>query len=231
MIKVILFDLDGVIFDFKKTEKHAIEKTFQHYQIPIDASMIAYYHQLNDSMWKKFEQNQLTKDEVTFGRFKIFLEHYGYDIDAVRFAADFQNALASGYYLYDDAYDILETLSKDYRLFAVTNGVSRTAYKRLDGTNTSQFFENVFVSEDLHAQKPSLEYFRQVMDAIEDFNPNEAILVGDSLTSDIQGAKNIHVYSVYLNRQHVKNETTIIPDKEIDRLDNLYEVLKEVNSL
>ena len=229
MITTLLFDLDGVILNFLKAEDISLKNTIEGYGIPFNAEVEATYHRINRHLWDEFEKGTVTKDRVTLGRFKDFLEAIGEERDYIQMGKDYQNGLAYCYYLYEDAYEVLERLAKKYRLYAVTNGVSFTAYNRLRGTDTLKFFNDVFVSEDLGAQKPSLEYFDQVIERIGDLNKEETILIGDSLTSDIQGAKNMGVRSVYLNRLNLVDRSPIIPDYMISNLYELEELLTKLS--
>ena len=220
-----MFDLDGVIFDFKKAEEHSFIETFKKIGIEVDETLFKRYHQINDQLWKAFELGQVTKDEVTIGRFKQLFEQLGVDYPYDRFANAYQEGLADGYFLIPQAKATLETLSSSYRLFAVTNGVSKTAFKRLKGTETLQYFQDVFVSEDLHAQKPSMDYFNQVFSRIEAFDHKTTLLIGDSLTSDIQGANNAGLDSCWINTTQQPLTGTAIPTYQITHIEDIFEIL------
>lgn len=221
----LLFDLDGVIFDFKKAEEHSFIETFRKIGIEVDEPLFKRYHQINDQLWKEFELGHVTKDEVTIGRFKHLFEQLELDYPYDRFASDYQDGLADGYFLIPHAKETLETLSSAYRLFAVTNGVSKTAFKRLKGTDTLQYFQDVFVSEDLHAQKPSMEYFNQVFSRIEAFDPKTTLLIGDSLTSDIQGANNAGLDSCWINAAKQPLNGPAVPTYQITHIEDIFEIL------
>lgn len=223
---ILLFDLDGVILDFKKAEEASFINTFKKYGVEVTEEIFQKYHVLNKKLWHDFELGLITKEEVTIGRFKQFFKMQNYDFDYKKFADEYQSGLADGFFLMPEAKEILADLSKTYRLFAVTNGVSRTAYRRLQGTDTLKYFKEVFVSEDLNAQKPSLEYFSQVLKRIEPYDLNRILLIGDTLSSDILGANNILVDSVWLNIEHLQNNTKAIPTYEIDCLKDIYKILE-----
>lgn len=223
--KTLLFDLDGVIFDFKKAEEHSFIETFKKIGIEVDETLFKLYHQINDQLWKVFELGQVTKEEVTVGRFKQLFTCLKLDYSYECFAETYQAGLAEGYFLIPHAKETLATLAKTYRLFAVTNGVSQTAFQRLRGTDTLQYFQDVFVSEDLKAQKPSMEYFNQVFNRIENFEPESTLLIGDSLTSDIQGANNAKLDSCWINTDQVPLTGSAIPTYEIPHIEDIFEIL------
>lgn len=225
MLRNLLLDLDGVIFNFKKAESVSLQNAFEFYHIAYDKDTIDLYHTINDRLWADFEKGLVTKEEVTNGRFVKLFETLNVDVDAKMFAKFYQDGLASSYFLYGDVLPFLEEMSSKLRIYAITNGVSKTAFQRLEGTDTRKYFLDVFVSEDLNAQKPSLDYFNQVMDRIKGFNKEESIIVGDSLSSDIQGALNIQVQSIYLNRYHKENISNIKPDYEVSSLEEVRDII------
>lgn len=223
--EIILFDLDGVILDFKQCEKASFENTFKQYNIEVNEQLFNLYSKINHQLWHDFELGKVTKNEVTCGRFKILFEKLGLDIDSNEFANQYQNGLAEGYFLMPEAKEILETLSLNYRLYAVTNGVSKTAFSRLKGTDTLKYFKDVFVSEDLNAQKPSIEYFEKVFNKIQPFKKEKVLLIGDTLTSDILGANQANIDCCWLNIDHLVNQTKAKPDYEIDCLKDIFKIL------
>ena len=223
--RILLFDLDGVIFDFDKTEQYAFKEGFLKIGIEVEERLWSLYQSINQQLWKDFELKKVSKEEVTIGRFKILFDTLTIKADATQFAHDYQNLLAKGYFLIEDAKNVLSTLTKDYRLFAVTNGVSSTAFSRLRGTDTLKYFEEVFVSEDLKAQKPSFEYFSQVFNRIVHFEKESTLLIGDSLTSDILGANIAGIDSCWLNMKSLKNDTKAIPTYEMNEISKIFEIL------
>lgn len=224
---ILLFDLDGVILDFKKAEQMSFIQTFKQYGIEVNNELFQLYSQINHQLWKDFELGLISKEEVTQGRFLKLFEKLGVDIDYKEFANRYQLGLADGHFLMDGAKELLEDLSKYYRLYAVTNGVSKTAFSRLTHTDTLKYFIDVFVSEDLEAQKPSIEYFEKVFKRIEPFKLDEILLIGDTLTSDIQGANNVNIDSCWLNINHQENDTLAKPTYIINSLKQIYSVLEE----
>lgn len=229
MITTLLFDLDGVVLNFLKAEEISLAKVFQDYGIPYGGKEEKLYHTINRHLWDEFEKGTVDKDRVTLGRFVDLFDALHIDADGIQAARQYQNGIAYCFEAYQDALDILPELAKKYRIYAVTNGVDFTAHNRLKGTDTAKYFLDVFVSESIGAQKPSLEYFNYVMDHIDYFDVNSTVLIGDSLTSDIQGAKNIGVTSIYLNRTAKENTSTIIPDHTISSLYELEPLLASLS--
>lgn len=226
--RILLFDLDGVILDFKRAEQQSFRETFLRFGFTPDADLFSRYLKINERRWKAFEDGEMTKEECTVGRFTELFSGIGFSGDAAQFAKEYQDGLGDGHFLMPHAREVLEALSPRFALYVVTNGVSSTAYRRLRGTDTERYFRKIFVSEELKAQKPSMAYFRQVFADIPDFSRERALLIGDSLSSDIQGAENAGIDCCYVNLGHKKNETALRPTYEIDDLRALLTILETV---
>ena len=84
--------------------------------------------------------------------------------------------------------------------------------------------EKAFVSQEIGYNKPSLEYFQRCFAQIPDFDPEKAMMVGDSLTSDIQGGINAGIKTCWVNPDHKTGH--IRPDYEIESLAQLYDLLE-----
>lgn len=222
--KTLLFDLDGVLFDFNRAQEYTFTTCFNQIGVETTQSLFNYYEKINKTLWEAFELNQITKEEVTIGRFITLFKELNIKEDPVSFSKYYQSTLASCLFLCEGAKEVLEKVSQNYRLYAITNGVSKTAFSRLKGTDTLKYFKAVFVSEDLHAQKPSKAYFDQVMNAIENFELETTLIIGDSLSSDIQGACNIGCDSCWISDQS-QDFTKVKPTYQIKNIKELIKIL------
>lgn len=95
--------------------------------------------------------------------------------------------LSQGHDLLGNSKEIIGRLKPDYALYIVTNGVAKTQYQRLNDSNMTSFFNDIFVSEEVGYQKPMKEYFDYVFERIPSFEREKTLIVGDSLASDILG--------------------------------------------
>jgi len=200
----LLFDADGTLLDFKKTEKYALEYTFSKYHIPLTDDTLEKYENINSKLWKQFEEGIIDKKTVVYTRFVELFKKLGIEEDGVAFEDEYQAALGRGGYLLEDVHDILQELSKNYSLYIVTNGVSQTQYSRLKSTDIQKYFKDVFVSEDIGYQKPQKEYFDYCFKRIEDLDLNTTLIIGDSLTSDIQGGINVNIDTCWYNPDSIR---------------------------
>ncbi|WP_195267720.1 YjjG family noncanonical pyrimidine nucleotidase [Eubacterium sp. 1001713B170207_170306_E7] len=222
----LLFDADGTLMDFKKTEAQALDQTFRKYGVHPTREILDLYADINHGLWKDFEHGLIDKDTLVTSRFRLLFLELGLDIDGDAFEADYQPALGRGAFLIDGAYDLCRALKPDFRLYIITNGVSSTQYSRLSATGLDKLMDGVFVSEDAGAQKPQKEFFEYMAARIPSYNPAESLVIGDSLTSDIQGGINAGIDTCWYNPGREKNSLGIHADYEIHTLGALPSLLK-----
>lgn len=222
----LLLDADDTLLDFRQTEKAALENTFDEYGLTLTDEIRDIYKTVNHELWSAFERGEITKETITSTRFQRVFDTVGYHVDGHTFHLDYQKALGRGYFLIDGAKELCEKLAGKYRLYCVTNGVAATQYSRLSGSGLGDYFDNIFVSEEIGHQKPSKDYFSAVFKSIGRFNPSNALIVGDSLTSDIQGGKNTGIDTCWYNPSGKTAESAVKADYEIRKLDELMPILE-----
>lgn len=222
----LLLDADDTLLDFAKTEKNALDLTFRRYGLTLTEEIRAIYHTVNHGLWAAFERGEISKETVTSTRFSRLFAEVGYAANGSTFSRDYQKALGEGYFLIDGAKELCEKLAGSYRLYCVTNGVAATQYSRLAGSGLNDYFSDVFVSEAIGHQKPSKHYFDAVFNAIPRFSPEKAMIVGDSLTSDIQGGKNTGIDTCWYNPSGQRPKAELAADYEIRKLDELLPILE-----
>lgn len=201
--KYLLFDVDGTLLDFDKAEQYALKYTFKNYDLPLTNEINQRYEEINKQLWKDFENGLIDKKTVVYTRFVHLFKEFNIDKDGIAFEDDYQKALGQGYFVLPHAHEILDKLSKKYPLYVVTNGVSQTQYSRLKGTHIDEYFQDIFVSEDIGYQKPSKEYFNYCFQKINDIDLSQTLIIGDSLSSDIQGGINAGIDTCWFNPKYI----------------------------
>ncbi len=126
---------------------------------------------------------------------------------------------------YPDVRHALEHLRATYRLALLTNGSVGLQNEKLDASKLRSFFETVTVSGEIGIGKPDPRVFRLVLKRL-DLPSDSAVMVGDSLGSDIAGARSAGLRSIWVNRENRPNDATVAPDAEIPTLSELPTVLK-----
>lgn len=201
----LYFDLDNTLLDFSAAEHKAIQKLFALHTLPISDEKIAKYSAINLTWWERFEKGEIKKEEIYSGRFREYLNFYGFDGNPEKMAEDYFDFLSEGYDLIDGADKALEHIkSKGYTICITTNGMSRTQYRRIDNCSIKQYFDYIFVSEDAGHQKPETEYFDYVMANTPEKDKSKILVIGDSMSSDILGGINFGVDTCWLNPKHNK---------------------------
>ena len=228
MIKYVLFDLDDTLLDFKKAEAAAITKTFQHVGIPVSDELIKRYSQINDMQWRRLEKGELTREQVLVVRFDILFEELGLKIPSEMVQATYEYLLGVGHYFIDGAEELLESLYGRYKLYIVSNGTANVQERRIKSAGIGKYFENIFVSEYIGAAKPKKEFFDACFAQIPDFDKDEAIIVGDRLSSDILGGINAGVRTCWFNPKNCSPNYEIPADFEIHSLAELPGLLEKI---
>ena len=228
MIRNILFDLDNTLLDFTWAERRALTETLKQLGISPCESTLQRYSQLNLEQWKLLEQGKLSRSQVKLRRYQLLFEELGVDASPARAAAIYEGLLGQGHRFMEGAPELLDALFPRYRLYLVTNGTAAVQKGRIASARLAGYFQDIFISEEVGADKPSPEYFRRCFARIPDFSPMETVIVGDSLTSDIQGGKNAGIATVWMNPRGLPRESEPIPDFEITDLQQLPGILEKL---
>lgn len=226
MIEFLFLDLDDTILDFHKAERIAISKTIRDFGLEPTEEVLNRYHVINIWHWEQLEQGKLTRAEVLENRFGVLFREYGVEADQAACARAYEQNLAIGHYFLPGAEEAVDALSKKYRLFLASNGTASVQKGRMTSANLYRFFEKVFVSQEIGHNKPSRAYFDAAFAQIPGFDPEKAMIVGDSLTSDIRGGIQAGIKTCWVNPRHLPARPDIQPDYEIEALHQLEALLE-----
>ena len=227
MIEFLFLDLDDTILDFKKAEYIAIGKTIRDFGVEPTEAIRHRYHVINKWHWEQLELGKLTRPEVLENRFKVLFRELGVEVDAYACARTYEKNLSIGHYFLPGAEEAVEALSKKYRLFLASNGTASVQKGRMTSANLYRFFEKVFVSQEIGHNKPSKAYFDACFAQIPGFDRTKAMMVGDSLSSDIKGGINAGIATVWVNPSH-GDCGDIRPNYQIEALSQLEELLESL---
>ncbi len=228
MIDTVFFDLDNTIFDFNKAEHIALAKTLEELGIPPSEETCTRYSVINLAQWKLLEKGVITRREVKLRRFRLLFEELGVPAAPEEAAARYESLLGIGHYFMDGAEELLQTLYGNYRLYPVQKG-------RLESAQLQKYFEDIFISEEIGFNKPDIRYFESCFSRILSFSRETSVIVGDSLTSDIQGGINAGIRTVWFYPEREASgtageEEAVRPDREIRKLMELPELLRNWDS-
>jgi len=187
----VFLDMDNTILDFFACERTAIKTTLAKNALPNDDKTAKIYSQINDSYWKRYEKGEIKREDIFVNRFVTLLETINFSADPQKISEDYFHELSKGHELVEGAREILEYLKcKGYLIYATTNGISKTQHRRIREAEIEQYFNGVFVSEDVGCQKPNKEYFDFVLKNCSENDKSKILIVGDSQSSDVLGGAN-----------------------------------------
>lgn len=226
MTRFVFLDLDDTILDFHRTERAALTKALLECGIPPTEAVLSRYHQIDRQHWQRLERGELTHTQVQEGRFRVLLTELGAALDPAEVNRRFRENLCGEQYFLPQAREAVERLRQNHRLFLASNGTAAVQHARLTGAGLYPYFEQVFISEEIGFNKPSREFFDACFARIPGFDKSSAIMVGDSLTSDILGGKNAGITTVWVNPERRLPHPEIVPDYEIESLTQLEALLE-----
>lgn len=214
--EVLMFDADETLFDFKKSEKEAIKNTMLQFGIPYDENYhLRIYHEVNDAIWKEFEQGLITQEKLKVERFRRFADQIKISFDEKELAQAYMEHLADASFLYDGCSELIESLSPSYRLCIVTNGLSFVQNKRIRKSEIAKYFDTIVISEEILIAKPNPGIFEFALEQMCYSDKSKVLVIGDSLSSDIRGGVNFGVDTCWYNPKQLINDTLLHPTYEV----------------
>ena len=225
--KYLLWDIDGTILNFEKAEKRAIRTLFEKFNLgECTDEMLACYIQINKKYWKLLECGEMEKERILVERFVEFFEKEGIRTDvASEFNKAYQLALGDTIVFNHYALEIIKAQKKNYQIIIVTNGTAIAQKKKLERSGLDKIADNIFISEEVGYEKPSIHFFERVIAEAGIDDVSRAVIIGDSLTSDIQGGVNAGIDTCWYNPKEDVNDTNLKPTYIIKNLHELCEIV------
>lgn len=216
---VILFDIDDTLLNFPKSEREALCEALMMSGVELNEEMINTYQKINHELWKALERNEVTREELMLRRFDDFAKFYGFEVDSVKVADDYLECLGKKVYYIDGAKELLAALYGKVKLYIVTNGLAKVQNSRYKLTGFDKIFDGIFISEEIGANKPDTRFFEYVAEHIEGFEKSKALIIGDSLSSDISGGIRFGIDTCWYSPANL--QTTLKPTYIVDSLEKV----------
>ncbi len=228
----ILFDADNTLLNFDAAENKALAETLVNYGIEPDAETVQTYRTINEELWRQLEKGQIRREKLFGERFSRFLKAINAAGDGVEMNRCYLEQLSTHPDLMSpEVLDVLRELSEVATLAVVTNGFQKVQIRRLAESGVLNFMEDVFVSEKMDSEKPNRRIFDAALRALGVENREHVLVVGDGLSSDIQGGVNAGLDTCWYNPSHAENPGKVVPTYEIADLKELYPLVMEQEEL
>lgn len=225
---VILFDADRTLFDFDQSQRLALGEVYRANGIPETEENRQTYVRLNDQLWAQFDRGEISLDELKHVRFRVFLDAVGASqLDPDQINQQYIEALGRNSILLAGAENLCQTLAPHCALHIVTNGIKEAQEGRLNRSPIRKYIQKVYISGIMGVRKPEAAYFQAVYDDLK-MTParwRRTVIVGDSLTSDMQGGVNAGLDTIWYNPKHKDNPTPIHPTWEADAFDVVRKII------
>lgn len=227
MIRWVFLDLDDTILDFKGGEAKAIRKTLSHFGFDPTDALVARYSAINMAQWEALERGELTREQVHVRRFELLFRELGSDASPKEASDFYMSALAAEHSYLPGGRELLDALYGKYKLYLASNGTLSVQIPRIADSGVAPYFEARFISEEVGAVKPTKAFFDACFAAIPDFRREEAVILGDSLTSDILGGIRAGIRTCWFNPKGNAGREDVRPDAEIRTLDQFPRLLEK----
>ena len=221
----ILFDADGTLFDYDTAESAALRKSFEQSGHAYDMSYNNIYRQINAELWRAFEQGLVTQDDLRIRRFEELLTAIGSDADARRFSNFYLNNLSQQSILIDGAETLLKKLSRRCRFVIITNGLKQVQRPRFKYSSIAPLLTDIVISEEVGCAKPDPAIFDIAFEKMNHPSKRDVLMVGDSLSSDIQGGSNYGLDTCWYNPDRKTQDLDVIITYEITVLNELSRIV------
>lgn len=223
----LIFDADGTLFDYDQAEFSALSSTLEQYGGSLTDGALAVYRDINSKLWKQFEEGAISSERLRVKRFEDLATELGLSYAAQDFSATYLSSLSSQCHLMADAQRIVNELSRDFGLVLATNGIAEVQRSRFSACAIRPFFSAIVISDEVGVAKPAAGFFEHLFQQIGSPAPTEVLMVGDGLTSDIQGAVGFGIDSCWFNPAGHPNDSTFRPTYEISKLADLPSIVRD----
>lgn len=221
----VLFDADHTLFDFDKASEEALAEVLGEHGINWTEGMYADYKRINMQCWMEHEQGIIDRDTLVYERFKRYFDFMQLQLDPVSNQKKYLRALGSKPYLMPGAEEMISWVNGKMKVGYVTNGMSEVQRPRLEKIGWDLKFDVIVIAGEIGHSKPHHNYFNHVHGQIGSPGRTEVLVVGDSLTADIEGATSFGYHTCWYNPKeevcHLENE----PDYTIAHLLELKDIL------
>ncbi len=195
----LFFDADGTLFDYNRAEATALQNTFELLNLEFEDGYLDTYRQINHGLWQALERQEIKQDILRVRRFELLLQALQLTGSPDHLSNTYVEQLGLCAELMDGAYDVLQALYKTSRIAIATNGLQAVQRSRLEHSTIRKFIAELIISEEVGAAKPGPAFFDAAFARTEHPAKSDVLIIGDSLTSDIQGGVDYGIDTCWYN--------------------------------
>ena len=222
----LFFDADGTLFDYNRAEETAFQKAFASLNIPFDSGHLETYREINHGLWKAHEPQEIKQDVLRVRRFELLLEAFGLAGVPDELSNLYTEQLGLCTDLIDGAYEVLQALNEKSRIAIVTNGLQTVQRSRLDHSVIRGFIDELIISEEVGAAKPHSAFFDAAFARTGNPPKRDVLIVGDSLTSDMQGGVDYGIDTCWYNPTGEAKPEGLVITYEMREIHELLEIVE-----
>ena len=227
----IMMDIDNTLLDFDAAERKALLETLQQFSLPCDEAAVSRYHEINSSLWGELNKGKIRRDKLVVERFDRFVKEIGAAAKATALNRAYTEHLATHADVIPGAEEALQELAEVATMIAVSNGTESVERGRLKLSGFEKYFDDIFISEAVGVSKPNPKIFQMAMRKLGIEHSDKVLVVGDSLSADIQGGVNAGLDTCWVNMNGLENESGLTPTYEVKALRELYPIVMEEDEL
>jgi len=219
----IFFDLDHTLWDFEKNSALAFKKVLNKHNIDVDlAEFLVHYVPLNLKYWELYRKEEVTQNQLRYGRLKDTFDLLQYEINDERIdllSKEYIHYLPQYNHLFDGTIGVLDYLNDKYNLHIITNGFQEVQAGKMKNSNIEQYFKTITNSEMAGVKKPNAKIFEFAL-SLANAKKESSIMIGDCIEADVQGALDFGIDAIHFNEHKIA-----IPN-HIKQINHLIELKK-----
>lgn len=219
------FDADGTLFDFHAAEGIALRNAFETMSTPYEDRYLDVYRGINQQLWQALERREITQDALQVRRFELLVEAAQLACSANQMGAAYVEHLGACAEMIDGARDVVAALAENSRVAIVTNGLKAVQRNRLALSPIREYVEALIISEEVGAAKPKAAFFEAAFERTGQPDMRDVLIIGDSLSADIQGGADYGIDTCWYNPAGVERPGELAITYEIAALRELLDVL------
>ncbi len=212
-ITTVFFDLDHTLWDFDRNSELTYRKILPELRIQVDFKKFAYYYGIvNAKYWQLFREEKISHELLREKRleevFKILKIRITKE-QIIQISELYIKYLTDYNHLIANAFDILDYLKPNYKLYLLTNGLIDVQKTKIEKSGLDKYFKAMITSDDVGCKKPNKEFYNYAM-KIASVNNNECVMIGDGWEPDIIGSKRVGITPLFFNPHNLAVDESVI---------------------